>query len=234
MKFLLLILITITTLLSKEISYDTKSFQKMDIFNKRTNKVIFFVHGGAWRFGDKRSYLNNKLSLTKNSFVTVNYRLDGDIFNQVMDIYKRYLKTKEILGENREYILIGHSSGAHLLNVLSFKANLNDKLILLDTNYDFRTKEGILYKPFKKYSIEQKSELSPILYNKVIKNKNILVVTSEKNNEESYSFYNKFKKNNNIDFFESKLNHKELNKLLGSSKEKSQKYNQKIIKFINK
>ena len=90
---------------------------------KTKNPVILWVHGGAWKFGDKSRSLHAKpKAFTQAGYVTValNYRFHpAASWQEQADDVARAAKwlTSHISnygGDPRRIILMGHSAGAHL------------------------------------------------------------------------------------------------------------------------
>lgn len=116
-----------------DIAYGSDKRQVMDVYkpaNASNAPVIFMVHGGAWRMGDKgaRSVVKNKVSHWVDKgfvFISINYRMLPDIqpVEQAMDVEKALLfaqqHSREWGGSPDQFILMGHSAGAHLLSLLS-------------------------------------------------------------------------------------------------------------------
>jgi len=129
--------------LIKDMPYGESSKQKMDIYIPAQAKgapVIFMVHGGAWRAGDKanKNLVTNKVNrwVTKGViFVSVNYRLVPEVnpLEQVEDIKRALsmvqIKASEWGGDPSKIVLMGHSAGAHLVSVL---ATLSSKFFGLE------------------------------------------------------------------------------------------------------
>jgi len=114
--------------------YAADPLQKMDVYLPKTEvksaPVIFMVHGGAWRVGDKssRAVVKNKVNYWVQQgfiFISVNYRLlpDADPITQKEDVAKAlaFAQGKAPLwgGSADKFILMGHSAGAHLVSLLS-------------------------------------------------------------------------------------------------------------------
>lgn len=118
--------------------------------NVKDAQVIFMIHGGAWRFGDKSnaSVVVNKAKfwLPKNTiFISTNYRMlpeaKPDI--QADDVAKALAFAQSNAGNwggNAEkFILMGHSAGAHLAALVvssqQYQASLKPILgtVLLDS-----------------------------------------------------------------------------------------------------
>ncbi|PPD56271.1 MAG: esterase [Methylotenera sp.] len=137
----------------RNIAYGPNSAQKMDIYippNVHNANIIFMVHGGAWRYGDKamRSIVKNKSQfwLAKNTiFISTNYRLlpEADPLTQAEDIANAiaFAKTKasEWGGNPEKMIVMGHSAGAHLVALVISTSQFQDKIkpilgtVLLDS-----------------------------------------------------------------------------------------------------
>ncbi|MGH1462609.1 MAG: alpha/beta hydrolase [Neptuniibacter sp.] len=120
-----------------DLPYATHPLQKMDVYLPKAEvkeaPVIFMVHGGAWRVGDKasRAVVKNKVNywvLQGFIFISVNYRLlpDADPITQKEDVAKAlaFAQGKAPLwgGSADKFILMGHSAGAHLVSLLSVNA----------------------------------------------------------------------------------------------------------------
>lgn len=146
-KLFILIFLTITsthsyalpsgmTVLS-DIPYGKDVDQVLDFYIPADAKgapVIFMVHGGAWSGGDKakKAEFENKIAhwVTQGFiFISTNYRTLPKIrpIEQAKDVEAALLFSQKNVGEwggsPDKFILIGHSSGAHLVSLIS--ANYN-------------------------------------------------------------------------------------------------------------
>jgi hypothetical protein len=112
---------------------------KLDIyhpFGKINNPVMVFVHGGAWKQGDKNIYMelgNTMAGYYNITTVIINYELSTDPWNAVhpdhiIDVANAfnwiYDHIEEYGGDRENIYLFGQSAGAHLVS-----------LLLTDTNY---------------------------------------------------------------------------------------------------
>ena len=119
--------------LLKDVPYANESKQRMDVYLPRQPAgapVIFMVHGGAWRLGDKdaRAVVENKVARWVPQgfiFISTNYRLLPDTapLEQAEDI-ARALATAQAKavswgGDPTRFILMGHSAGAHLVALVA-------------------------------------------------------------------------------------------------------------------
>ena len=97
--------------------------------------VIFMVHGGGWRTGDKAetAVVENKVPyFTGRGYllVSINYRMlpDADPLVQAQDVALALAtaqrKAASWGGDPRRFILMGHSAGAHLVALLSARPSL--------------------------------------------------------------------------------------------------------------
>lgn len=120
--------------LLSNISYGESKEQVLDVYHPSVKRegapVIFMVHGGAWRIGDKASkaVIKNKVAhwVPKGFvFISVNYRMLPKTrpIEQAEDIKKAILfsqqKVHEWGGSSGKFVLMGHSAGAHLASLVS-------------------------------------------------------------------------------------------------------------------
>ena len=123
---------------------------KLDIYAPAGAKnlpVVFFVHGGAWRFG-KRSQVGSKPDfLLANGFVfvSIDYRMlpEADVATQAGDVEKAYAYVRANIarhgGDPDRIVGMGHSAGCHLVALTGMRGGLPAvaALILDDTRaYD--------------------------------------------------------------------------------------------------
>lgn len=127
--------------LVREFPYGGDNHQRMDIYlpeHAADAPIIFMVHGGAWRFGDKasQSVIENKVSrwVPKGFiFISTNYRLlpKAGPLTQAEDIAYALAaaqgKAASWGGDPSKFILMGHSAGAHLVAVLTASQALASK-----------------------------------------------------------------------------------------------------------
>lgn len=133
--------------LVKDIAYGNHDKQALDIYYPSDPvldaPVIFMVHGGAWRIGDKasKSVIKNKVKhwVPKGFiFISVNYRMlpDTGPLEQANDVAKALQYSQKHIanrgGSSKKFILMGHSAGAHLVSLVSVrkKADRNTEPLL--------------------------------------------------------------------------------------------------------
>jgi len=117
----------------RNVAYGPDRLQAMDVYlppDARAAPVILMVHGGAWRFGDKRHPPVTESKVARwvpkgFIFVSVNYPMvpESDPVEQADDI-ARALATAQAAaagwgGDPARFILMGHSAGAHLVTLLN-------------------------------------------------------------------------------------------------------------------
>lgn len=116
-----------------DVTYGSDKKQRMDVYppaNPKNAPVIVIVHGGAWKIGDKRSnnVVDNKKARWNPKgiiFVSVNYRLlpDADPLKQADDVAAAlaYVQSHVVQwgGDSQKIVLMGHSAGAHLVDLIS-------------------------------------------------------------------------------------------------------------------
>lgn len=117
----------------REVTYGHDARQRMDVYapeHANGAPVIFMVHGGGWRRGDKaaRTVIENKIVRWVPRgfiFISTNYRLlpDADPLKQADDVAHALTSAQARAaswgGDPHKIILMGHSAGGHLVALLS-------------------------------------------------------------------------------------------------------------------
>lgn len=116
----------------KDISFGNHQQQKIDIYrphiDDQTNlPIIIYVHGGAWRVGDKAASkkLGQFYAERGSIFISVNYRLSHTAKHpaQVEDLAAAVKWVADNIalygGRPNDIILTGHSAGAHLVALVA-------------------------------------------------------------------------------------------------------------------
>jgi acetyl esterase/lipase len=120
------------------IRYGDAAAQRMDVYlpaQAQGAPVIFMVHGGGWRHGDKAaaSVVQNKMTRWIEHgfvFVSINYRLlpGTQVDEQAKDVVRALAsaqsKAAEWGADGSRFILMGHSAGAHLIALLAARPAL--------------------------------------------------------------------------------------------------------------
>lgn len=130
-----------------DVPYGTEPAQRMDVYvstspTTGTNSpaasavrapVIFMVHGGGWRHGDKAlgRVVQEKVNRwVPKGFIVIstNYRMlpDAPVAVQVRDVQAALMAAQQRAGtwggDPNRFILMGHSAGAHLVSLLNARA----------------------------------------------------------------------------------------------------------------
>ena len=122
----------------RDIAYGADPAQRFDVYAPRYARnapVIFLVHGGGWRAGDKSNpdVIDNKVAhwLPRGVIVvSTNYRLlpDADPLTQAHDIANALAAAQRAVvgvgGSPWRFVLMGHSAGAHLAGLLAASPQL--------------------------------------------------------------------------------------------------------------
>ncbi len=118
----------------KDIPYNTgknaNPKEKLDVYSPvgvSKAPVLFFIHGGAWKKGDKSRYQHIGRHFAKNGIVTVavSYRLSPEFKHpaHINDVASAFAWTYKNIGkyggDPNGIFVSGHSAGAHLAALLS-------------------------------------------------------------------------------------------------------------------
>ena len=118
----------------RDLAYGPDAQQTLDVFvpaRAQRAPIVLMVHGGAWMLGDKanRGVAANKVArwLPRGVIVvSVNYRLDRRAPNALLqadDVARALAFVQQRAagwgGDPARVLLMGHSSGAHLVSLLS-------------------------------------------------------------------------------------------------------------------
>jgi len=117
----------------RDVPYGTDPKQRFDVYlpaRASHAPVMFVVHGGGWRRGDKaaRAVVENKVARwTRAGFIVIstNYRLlpAADPITQAEDLARAVAFAQRRLpswgGDPDRMVLVGHSAGAHLVALLA-------------------------------------------------------------------------------------------------------------------
>jgi len=120
---------------TKDIQYATNPesrarLNQLDIYAPSTpgpHPVLVFIHGGSWRFGDKRMVGDKPEAFTATGyvFVSINYRLSPEVQHpaHAQDCGKAvawvYKNIAQYGGDPKRIYVMGHSAGAHLAALIS-------------------------------------------------------------------------------------------------------------------
>jgi len=127
--------------LISNVSYGTDAKERFDVYTPlHVNTgalvpVIFMVHGGAWKIGDKKSQsvVENKVNhWVKKGYIVIstNYKMlpNTAVKEQVNDVAKALgvAQNKSISwgGDKTQFIVMGHSAGAHIIAMIASSTTL--------------------------------------------------------------------------------------------------------------
>jgi acetyl esterase/lipase len=121
----------------RDVAYGPHPAQRFDVYLPRETKnapMVFFVHGGAWRFGDKAAGVGEKKVVRWTAagaiVVSANYRMlpDADPLEQARDVARAVAAAQaqatKLGGDPNALVLMGHSAGAHLVAMLASSPEL--------------------------------------------------------------------------------------------------------------
>ena len=126
----------------RDVAYGADPKQRFDVYiprGARNAPVVLVVHGGGWRVGDKRSrgVVGNKVERWSRAgiiVISVNYRMlpGTDPVEQARDVARALAAAQGRLaewgGDPGKVVLMGHSSGAHLVALLDARPSLATSL----------------------------------------------------------------------------------------------------------
>lgn len=119
--------------LIRNVAYGPGKDQRYDVYAPEAAAnlpVIFMVHGGGWRRGDKAAgqVVANKVArwaTRDNIVVSTNYRMlpEADPVRQAQDVAAALAHAQQQAaawgGERNSFVLMGHSAGAHLVALIA-------------------------------------------------------------------------------------------------------------------
>lgn len=121
--------------LTKDLQYTTNPgsrarLNQLDIYAPNTpgpHPVLVFIHGGSWRFGDKRMVGEKPEAFTTAGyvFVSINYRLSPEVQHpaHAQDCGKAvawiHKNIAQYGGDPKRIYVMGHSAGAHLAALIA-------------------------------------------------------------------------------------------------------------------
>lgn len=118
----------------EDIAYGSDPAQRMDVYlpdqASSQRPLLVMVHGGAWRFGDKknRAVVKNKIQRWVEQgwvLVSLNYRMlpDTPPDQQAKDIASALAEVQKLApqwqADPKQMVLMGHSAGAQLVAIIA-------------------------------------------------------------------------------------------------------------------
>ena len=130
--------------LPTEFSYGSHEKQKIDLYLGNTDKVLIWIHGGGWLFGNKRAkrwvrrFHNHFTEHEELNVFMIGYRVGENTapyaVEDVLCAYKKIEEEIESRGFSKKDIIVaGASAGGHLALFLSLSQhNISNKSCLSD------------------------------------------------------------------------------------------------------
>ncbi len=151
----------------KDIPYGKDSRQKIDIYwtpSKTPRPVMIFVHGGAWRIGDRAHVQNKPQAFVDQGFVfaSVGYRLSSSMTyrEQASDVARGIAlvqrSVSKVGGDPQRIFLMGHSAGAHLAALVA-----TDERYLKAEKQDLSLLKGVVLLDGAGYDIPRQIATTP-------------------------------------------------------------------------
>ena len=124
-----------------EISYGSLEKQKIDFYEGKSDKILIWIHGGGWLFGDKsserwiRRFHNHFLDHENRNIYMIGYRTGEATapyaVDDVMCAYKKILEDANYRNFSKDDIVVaGASAGGHLALMVGFASDsFNGKCI---------------------------------------------------------------------------------------------------------
>ena len=133
-----LLVISSEVLHINEISYGNDEKQRIDFYKGSSDKVLVWIHGGGWLYGDKRAerwikrFQNHFIDHQDFNVYMVGYRIGGSTApNAVDDVicaYKKIIYDASVRNLSTENVIVaGASAGGHLALMVGLSANYNNK-----------------------------------------------------------------------------------------------------------
>ncbi|MGA0588307.1 alpha/beta hydrolase [Dyella sp. KRB-257] len=122
----------------RDVAYGSDPRQRFDVYAPKVARgapVIFMVHGGGWRRGDKamRGVVQNKVAywvVRGYVVISTNYRMlpDTSPLQQAQDVARALATAQRRAAawgaDPNRFVLMGHSAGAHLVALLTARPEL--------------------------------------------------------------------------------------------------------------
>ena len=145
MKFLIKFLLLTPLIISSdavldiiEISYGNHEKQRIDLYKGTSDKVLIWIHGGGWLYGDKRAerwikrFQNHFVDHQSINVYMIGYRIGKSTAPSAVDdvicAYKKIIEDASYRNFSTDDIVVaGASAGGHLALMVGLSANYKNK-----------------------------------------------------------------------------------------------------------
>ena len=145
MKFLIKLLLLTPLIISSdevldisEISYGNHEKQRIDLYKGTSDKVLIWIHGGGWLYGDKRAerwikrFQNHFVDHQSINVYMIGYRIGKSTAPSAVDdvicAYKKIIEDASYRNFSTDDIVVaGASAGGHLALMVGLSANYKNK-----------------------------------------------------------------------------------------------------------
>ena len=121
-----------------EISYGNDEKQRIDFYKGSSDKVLVWIHGGGWLYGDKRAerwikrFQNHFIEHQDFNVYMIGYRIGKltapNAVDDVICAYKKIIHDASLRNLSTDDIIVaGASAGGHLALMVGLSANYNNK-----------------------------------------------------------------------------------------------------------
>ena len=121
-----------------EISYGNDEKQRIDFYKGSSDKVLVWIHGGGWLYGDKRAerwikrFQNHFIDHQDLNVYMIGYRIGKltapNAVDDVICAYQKIIHDASLRNLSTEDIIVaGASAGGHLALMVCLSANYNNK-----------------------------------------------------------------------------------------------------------
>ena len=121
-----------------EISYGNDEKQRIDFYKGSSDKVLVWIHGGGWLYGDKRAerwikrFQNHFIEHQDFNVYMIGYRIGKltapNAVDDVICAYQKIIHDASLRNLSTEDIIVaGASAGGHLALMVGLSANYNNK-----------------------------------------------------------------------------------------------------------
>jgi arylformamidase len=154
------------------LAYGTTEAEALDLYGKSRDRIVAFVHGGAWtRMGRRPSAFAARTFLDAGAgYAALGFGLLPSI--TLPDMVAQVCRALEFLREKfkpKRFVLIGHSSGGHLSACALTRVSCVDAALLVSGVYDLEPVRLSSRNSYVRLDEKLEDEYSPIRHTERIK-----------------------------------------------------------------